>query len=108
MKVAIFIVQKILLDEAGLNYICQTYERFFAVTTVLGSMTTQLLDLKALRLIKHIIRCYLRLADNKKALEGLRQILPEPFRNGYFNDVIKDDAPTLKFYNDLMSLINGA
>lgn len=29
-------------------------------------MTTQLVELKSLRLIKHVIRCYLRLADNKK------------------------------------------
>lgn len=104
-KVAIFIVQKILLDDAGLNYICQTYERFFAVTTVLSSMTMQLVEQKSLRLIKHVIRCYLRLADNKKALEGLRQILPEPFRTGFFNDLIKDDPSTVKFYSDLMNLI---
>jgi len=30
--VATFIVQKILLDDNGLSYICQTGERFFAVT----------------------------------------------------------------------------
>ena len=30
-QVATFIVQKILLDEMGLNYICATAERFFAV-----------------------------------------------------------------------------
>lgn len=35
--VATFIVQKILLDELGLNYICATPERFFAVSTVLSS-----------------------------------------------------------------------
>ncbi len=64
--VAIFVVQKILLDGAGLNYICQTYERFFAVTTVLNSMTEQLVEQQSLRLVKHVIRCYLRLADNKK------------------------------------------
>lgn len=29
--VATFVVQKILVDESGLNYICQTAERFFAV-----------------------------------------------------------------------------
>lgn len=29
--VATFIVQKILLDDNGLSYICQTGERFFAV-----------------------------------------------------------------------------
>lgn len=31
---ATFIVQKILLDEMGLNYICATAERFFAVRCV--------------------------------------------------------------------------
>ena len=36
--VATFIVQKILLDDVGLNYICATAERFFAVGAVLGNM----------------------------------------------------------------------
>ena len=29
--VATFIVQKVLLDDVGLNYICSTAERFYAV-----------------------------------------------------------------------------
>ena len=36
--VATFIVQKILLDDAGLTYISATAERFYAVSTVLSSM----------------------------------------------------------------------
>ena len=41
--VATFIVQKILLDDVGLNYICATAERFFAVGAVVWSPTgTQL------------------------------------------------------------------
>ncbi|PJF19476.1 Cell differentiation protein rcd1, partial [Paramicrosporidium saccamoebae] len=67
--VAIFIIQKILLDDAGLDYICQTYERFFSVTTVLNSMALQLVEQKSLRLVKHVVRCYLRLADNKKYMD---------------------------------------
>ena len=35
--VATFILQKILLDETGLSYICQTFERFSHVATVLVS-----------------------------------------------------------------------
>ena len=42
--VATFIVQKILLDDVGLNYICATAERFFAVSTVLGNMVTALVE----------------------------------------------------------------
>ena len=64
--VAIFIVQKILLDDMGLNYICQTYERFYAVGTVLSNMVNQLVEQQSLRLLKHVIRCYLRLSDNPR------------------------------------------
>ena len=35
--VATFILQKILLDETGLAYICQTYERFTHVAMILVS-----------------------------------------------------------------------
>lgn len=35
LKVATFILQKILLDETGLAYICQTYERFSHVAMIL-------------------------------------------------------------------------
>lgn len=64
--VAIFIVQKILLDEMGLGYICQTYERFYAVGTVLSNMVNQLVESQAVRLLKHVVRCYLRLSDNPR------------------------------------------
>lgn len=58
--VAIFIVQKILLDDIGLAYICATYERFYAVGTVLSNMVTQLVEQQTVRLLKHVVRCFLR------------------------------------------------
>jgi CCR4-NOT transcription complex subunit 9 len=64
--VAIFIVQKILLDEIGLTYICHTYERFHAVVNVLSLMVNDLTHTQAVRLLKHVVRCYLRLSDNPK------------------------------------------
>lgn len=64
--VAIFIVQKILLDDLGLQYICQTYERFYAVGTVLSSMVSTLAESQAVRLLKHVVRCYLRMSDNPR------------------------------------------
>jgi CCR4-NOT transcription complex subunit 9 len=66
--VAIFIVQKILLDDLGLAYICQTYERFYAVGTVLSNMVGQLVESQAVRLLKHVVRCYLRLSDNPRCV----------------------------------------
>lgn len=102
--VAIFIVQKILLDETGLTYICHTYERFYAVGTVLSNMVTQLVETQAVRLLKHVVRCYLRLSDNvrcvlpffailsdglRSAREALRQCLPEPLQDNTFSSLLK-------------------
>ncbi|KAL5480814.1 RCD1 [Sanghuangporus weigelae] len=92
--VAIFIVQKILLDETGLTYICHTYERFFAVVTVLSNMVSQLVETQAVRLLKHVVRCYLRLSDNPKAREALRTCLPEPLRDQTFSALLKGDQVT--------------
>lgn len=39
--VATFILQKILADDCGLNYICQTFDRFSHVAMVLGRMVLQ-------------------------------------------------------------------
>lgn len=68
LQVATFIVQKILLDDVGLDYICTTAERFFAVGRVLGNMVAALAEQPSSRLLKHIIRCYLRLSDNPKSV----------------------------------------
>lgn len=65
-QVATFIVQKVLLDDLGLEYMCTTAERFFALSRVLGNMVTSLAEGPSPRLLKHIIRCYLRLTDNRR------------------------------------------
>ena len=74
--VATFIIQKILLDEQGLNYLCQTAERFFAVSTVLNNMVVSQIDKPSPRLLKHIVRCYNRLAENPRARIALRENMP--------------------------------
>ncbi|KAG2180245.1 hypothetical protein INT43_004034 [Umbelopsis isabellina] len=100
--VAIFIVQKILLDETGLLYICQTYERFYAVATVLNNMVNHLVETQAIRLLKHVIRCYLRLSENPRAREALRQCLPEPLRDATFSQALKDDITTKRCLAQLL------
>lgn len=99
--VATFIVQKILLDELGLQYICHTYDRFTHVAVVLGKMVQVLAKAPSSRLLKHVIRCYLRLSDNPKAREALRQCLPEPLRDNTFYTCLKDDANTRRWLAQL-------
>ncbi|PRW56221.1 Cell differentiation RCD1 [Chlorella sorokiniana] len=100
--VATFIVQKILLDNVGLSYICATAERFFAVGAVLSSMVTGLAEQPSVRLLKHIIRCYLRLSDNPRAREALRQCLPDLLRNPQFTGCLKDDVTTRRWLAQLL------
>ncbi|BAM40188.1 cell differentiation protein [Theileria orientalis strain Shintoku] len=78
--VSIFIVQKILMDDRGLAYVCATAERFYAVTSVLNNMVLGLLESPSRRILKHIVRSYLRLSDNTRARDALRKCLPEPLR----------------------------
>ena len=62
--------------------------------TVLSNMVQQLVEQQSIRLLKHVIRCYLRLSDNPRAREALRQCLPEPLRDRTFEGVLKDDGTT--------------
>jgi CCR4-NOT transcription complex subunit 9 len=95
--VATFIVQKILLDDAGLVYISATAERFFAVSTVLSSMVAKLVETPSVRLLKHIVRCYLRLSESLRARDALRQCLPDALRDQTFASAIRSEESVQKW-----------
>lgn len=65
-------------QQVGLNYICATAERFFAVGAVLGNMVVMLAEQPSPRLLKHIIRCYLRLSDNPRCGAPAAVLLQPP------------------------------
>lgn len=102
VKVATFIVQKILLDDIGLHYVCATAERFYAVGSVLGNMVISLADQPSTRLLKHIIRCYLRLSDNPRACVALHNCLPDMLKDGTFNISLRDDPATRRWLQQLL------
>ena len=99
---ATFILQKILTDENGLNYICHTYDRFSHVAKVLGLMVLNLAKDPSARLLKHVVRCYLRLSDNSRAKEALKSCLPDQLRDNTFALCLKDDASTKKWLAQLI------
>jgi CCR4-NOT transcription complex subunit 9 len=86
----------------GLNYICATAERFYAVSTVLSNMVAVLVESPSVRLLKHIVRCYLRLSDNLRAREALRQCLPDALRDSTFTTVLKDDVSVKRWLTQLL------
>jgi CCR4-NOT transcription complex subunit 9 len=103
--VATFILQKILLDDGGLAYICQTADRFFAVSSVLTHMVNSMVDNPVPRLLKHIIRCYLRLTENPKAKEALRQVLPASLQDNTFVDTLRPDRTASQWLPMMLSKV---
>ncbi|CAH8389929.1 unnamed protein product [Eruca vesicaria subsp. sativa] len=89
--VATFIVHKILVDDKGLDYMCVSAARFFALCQVLGNMVTSPAEGPSPRLLKHIIRCYLRLTDNSRACHALKTSLPELLGDTTFLSCLNDD-----------------
>lgn len=122
--VAIFILQKILLDDQGLKYVCTTYERFHTVASVLAKMIEQVnasqemqnlseisrqsqssLSNSSGRLLKHVVRCYMRLSDNIEARKALATILPDSLRDNTFGPILKDDSATKRCLTQLLANI---
>jgi CCR4-NOT transcription complex subunit 9 len=100
--VATFIVQKVLSHDLGLSYVCATPERFMAVATVLRSMVQ---DQCSARLLRHVIRCLLRLTEHQRAREALKQCLPEQLKNGTFKECLKDDPNMKKWLFQLLTAL---
>ncbi len=101
--VATFVVQKVLLDDTGLAHMCQTAERFFALSSVLATMVTKLTEQPSVRLLKHIVRCYLRLSEHPTAREALKRCLPEVFRDPYvIVNQLRQEEAALKWLQSLL------
>ncbi|XP_058761034.1 uncharacterized protein LOC131634385 [Vicia villosa] len=62
--VATFIVEKILLDDDDLAYVCATPDRYYAVGRALDVMLGDIESQPSPRLLKLMIPCYSRLTRN--------------------------------------------
>ena len=100
--VACFIVQRILLDDSGLKYICEKQERLSAINTVLGFMIK---NKPSSRLVKHIIRSYYRLAENPEGKNLLKNNLPPEMKEMDFINSL--DESSKKWLLNLNKLLKG-
>ena len=103
--VAVFILEKIILDQNGLGHVCATPERFYAVEGILRKMVTSLEKTQSARLLKHVIRCYFRLSDHTRAREALQTCIPPSFSDGTFQPVLKADPSALLWLDKLLKAV---
>ncbi|KMZ65230.1 putative Cell differentiation protein rcd1 [Zostera marina] len=108
-SVATYIVLRIIHDEIGLKYILEHPERLFIVGEVLGNLAVSIInDHQSIRLIKNIIRCFLRISEDDRACEILREFLPNIFINGALHNLFVDDNATSGMLNQLIHNVNVA
>ena len=72
------------------------------MSTVLANLVGTLVEQPSARLLKHIVRCFLRLSDNVRAREALRQCLPDTLRDATFAPSLKDDLTTKRWLTQLL------
>ncbi|MES1916432.1 MAG: hypothetical protein MHM6MM_008249 [Cercozoa sp. M6MM] len=112
--VATFIIQKILADDAGLNYMCASADRFYFVANVLLKMVDAFPQAAAQssRLLMRIVRCYRRLADNPRAAEAFRaNHVPHTFAPAGIHKLaqaLESDRNIRPIIDDFMSIIHNS
>ena len=72
------------------------------VSTVLSGMVSKLLENPSVRLLKHIVRCYLRLSEHTRARDALRQCLPEALRDQSFAQVLRSEDSVQRWLAHLL------
>ncbi|EGC36066.1 hypothetical protein DICPUDRAFT_8408, partial [Dictyostelium purpureum] len=100
-----FILQKILNWDDGLNYFVQSSERLANLTNVLKNMVEAMIpDHMSSRLLKHIVRCYLRLSECAKIRDHLPSWMPACFSNGKLNEFIQKEGDVIvkRWFTQLM------
>ena len=75
---ASFIIQRIIEDINGLKYICDLRERLYVIICVLNAM---LQNKSSNRIIKHVLKMFLCLKENKEAKFLIRQHFPQKLKD---------------------------
>ncbi|EOB12694.1 Cell differentiation protein RCD1 [Nosema bombycis CQ1] len=96
---------KIVSSEDGLNYACQTFDRFSAINQVLNSVMYHAVQIKSSRIIKSIIRVYLRLCDKQQIRTNLSASKPDNLSNEEIKKVIQNDPECCKMYKEFLEII---
>ncbi|KAJ2217797.1 RNA-binding protein, CCR4-NOT complex subunit Rcd1 [Coemansia sp. RSA 487] len=90
--VATFIFQKIILDDGGFHYVTSHPKRMHTVLVILNNVINQMVVAPSGRLLKSVTKCLIRLADNDKAKEEMREGITEHLRDSTFAQVLAEDV----------------
>ncbi|KAJ1641891.1 RNA-binding protein, CCR4-NOT complex subunit Rcd1 [Coemansia asiatica] len=100
--VATFIFQKIILDDGGFQYVTSHPKRLHTVLVILNNVINQMISAPSSRLLKSVTKCLIRLADNQKAKDEMREGISEHLRDSTFAQVFAEDVSYRRLIYQLM------
>ncbi|KAL2496049.1 cell differentiation protein rcd1-like [Forsythia ovata] len=106
--VAAYILLKILQDGEGLEYVCVAPDRFYTVGRVLRNLVAGLVEQPSPRLLKHIIKCYVRISEDQRGRIALRDSLPAILMDGTFNSLLNEDPMMKRCLQQLLLNVYGS
>lgn len=95
------IVYKIVQDDNGIKYICDKKERY---NGIIQFMRVMIKNKFSQRLIKHILKTFLRLSENKDARYILKNDVLKDIKNESFIKCLDDSSKNL--LNGLLNMLN--
>lgn len=75
---------------------------------MLSGMVSKLAENPSVRLLKHVVRCYLRLSEHGGARDALKHTLPEALRNDTFNSVLSSEESVQRWLTLLLKTLSSS
>lgn len=96
-----FLLHKILDHKNGLRFVMQIPKRASTILDVLSTMVDELAKSLSVRLLKNVLRCYIRFLDSTLTLNVLSSNLPKALEDGTFSAPAQSDPHLRKLFEKL-------
>jgi CCR4-NOT transcription complex subunit 9 len=105
--IASYIFLKIIKSNEGLDYACQTFDRFVAISVILNSMVYQCINHPSPRLLNNILECYMRLSTKENVKMSFKAKKPDALMNAEIQRQIEKDSSCKEKFDLFMRNISS-
>lgn len=105
---ALHVFLKIIENDEGIEYVCQTFDRFLAISVILNSMLYQCISSPSVKLHEYILDCYIKLTEKENVKMIYRNKKPDAFSNSEVIKQIQEDPLLHQKYEKFMKMIGHA
>lgn len=107
VRVAVFVLQCLVLDRKGLEFVCASPSRFGALTRVLGIVLARARGERGVpRIVKDVLKIFVRLAEHRPGgREAVKRDLPLFLMGGEFAGRVREDEACREWYEKLLGVV---